>query len=79
MKTCWKFIGACGMVISSLGNDALAQATEKLVLRVADSFPVSGHWMVESATKPWMEEVTRLTNGAVTFQYCPADPGGGWH
>lgn len=73
MNTCWKLIGACGMVISSLANDALAQTTEKLVLRVADSFPVSGHWMVENATKPWMEEVTRLTDGAVTFQYYPAE------
>jgi TRAP-type C4-dicarboxylate transport system substrate-binding protein len=47
-----------------------ASAQEKL--RVADSFPV-GHAFVESGTKFWMQEVTRLTNNAVQFEYFPAE------
>src|SRR5882724_2244905 len=44
-----------------------AQAIE---LRVADSFP-AGHYLVRLMLKPWMDEVTRKTNGAVTFSYYP--------
>jgi TRAP-type C4-dicarboxylate transport system substrate-binding protein len=44
-----------------------AQALE---LRVADSFP-AGHYLVRLMLKPWMDEVTRKTNGAVTFSYYP--------
>lgn len=52
-----------------LGPQA-AVAEEKL--RVADSLPV-GHFFAEYATKFWMEEVTRATNGAVKFDYYPAE------
>lgn len=52
-----------------LGSQA-AMADEKL--RVADSLPV-GHFFAEYATKFWMEEVTRATNGAVKFDYYPAE------
>ncbi|MEO8316697.1 MAG: TRAP transporter substrate-binding protein DctP [Bradyrhizobium sp.] len=41
-----------------------------LELRVADSFP-AGHYLVRLMLKPWMDEVTRKTNGAVTFSYYP--------
>ena len=73
MKHFWKLVGLCGVLFSVWGNGALAQGKEKLVLRVADSFPTSGHWMVENATKPWMEAVTRATGGAVTFEYYPSE------
>ncbi len=73
MKHYWKLVGLCGVLFSVWGNGALAQGKEKLVLRVADSFPTSGHWMVENATKPWMEAVTRATGGAVTFEYYPSE------
>ena len=43
---------------------------ESRELRVADSFPV-GHYLVRLLLKPWMEEVTKRTNGAVTFSYFP--------
>jgi TRAP-type C4-dicarboxylate transport system substrate-binding protein len=48
-----------------------AQA-QNVKLRVADSFPV-GHYVPEHATKFWMSEVTRLTGGAVQFEYYPAE------
>lgn len=40
-------------------------------LRVGDSFPV-GHYLVKYMLQPWMEEVARRTNGAVAFDYYPA-------
>ncbi|MBI5265065.1 MAG: TRAP transporter substrate-binding protein DctP [Bradyrhizobium sp.] len=44
-----------------------AQALE---LKVADSFP-AGHYLVRLVLKPWMDDVTKRTNGAVTFTYYP--------
>ena len=41
-------------------------------MRVADSFP-AGHYIPETATKPFMADVTKATNGAVTFEYFPAE------
>lgn len=46
---------------------APAQALE---LKVADSFP-AGHYLVRLMLKPWMDDVTKRTNGAVTFSYYP--------
>lgn len=54
---------ALSLPISSMS----AQALE---LKVADSFP-AGHYLVRLMLKPWMDEVTKRTNGAVTFTYYP--------
>ena len=43
-----------------------AQAADEIKLRVADSLPV-GHFFAEYATKYWMEEVTKQTDGRVSF------------
>lgn len=48
---------------------ALAPA-QALELKVADSFP-AGHYLVRLMLKPWMDDVTKRTNGAVTFSYYP--------
>jgi TRAP-type C4-dicarboxylate transport system substrate-binding protein len=53
---------------SLLINPVAAQ--EKL--RIADSLPI-GHFFAESGTKFWMQRVTDLTKGAVTFEYFPAE------
>lgn len=45
-------------------------AQEKL--RVADALPV-GHYISEHATKFFMQEITRLSNGGVQFEYYPAE------
>ncbi len=73
MKGYLKSIAGCTVAVLSFGNVALAQPTEKLVLRVADSFPGDSHWMVKNATMPWMEEITRRSGGMVTFQHFPAE------
>jgi len=49
-----------------IATTVLAQAADPVKLRVADSFP-KGHYLVKLILEPWMEEVTKRTNGAVTF------------
>jgi len=53
------------LVLLMLTASVVAPA-QALELRVADSFP-AGHYLVRLMLKPWMDEVTRKTNGAVTF------------
>lgn len=64
------------LALLSLATGCLAAAgaarAEEITLRVADSFP-AGHYVVEHGTKPWMEEITRATNGKVQFKYYPAE------
>lgn len=45
-------------------------AADTVTLRLADSFP-TGHYIPDSLTKPFMEEVERRTNNAVKFEYYP--------
>jgi TRAP-type C4-dicarboxylate transport system substrate-binding protein len=45
---------------------------KKMVLRIADSFP-PGHFMIRYTVKPWMEKVTKATNGMVEFEHYPAE------
>jgi TRAP-type C4-dicarboxylate transport system substrate-binding protein len=54
-----------------IATTVLAQAADPVKLRVADSFP-KGHYLVKLILEPWMEEVTKRTNGAVTFEHYPA-------
>lgn len=59
----------------TLGWAALALALAPLParaveLKVADSFP-AGHYLVRLLLKPWMDDVTARTGGAVTFAYYP--------
>jgi TRAP-type C4-dicarboxylate transport system substrate-binding protein len=51
---------------------APAGAQQKVTLRVADSLPV-GHIIIESATRPWIELVGKLSGGAIEIQYFPAE------
>ncbi|WP_430397583.1 TRAP transporter substrate-binding protein DctP [Ferrovibrio sp.] len=61
-----------GVPLAALGLSQGAQAQDKVTtLRVADSFPV-GHFISERGTKPWMDEVTKRTNGRIKFEYFPA-------
>ncbi|SHL94510.1 TRAP-type C4-dicarboxylate transport system, substrate-binding protein [Paracoccus solventivorans] len=54
--------------LAALGSGPAAAET----LRVADSFPV-GHYIAENMTKAWMDKVTELTDGEITFDYYPAE------
>ncbi|MHC2884428.1 TRAP-type C4-dicarboxylate transport system substrate-binding protein [Bradyrhizobium barranii subsp. barranii] len=58
---------ALSLPVSTMSAQAQAQALE---LKVADSFP-AGHYLVRLMLKPWMDDVTKRTNGAVTFTYYP--------
>ena len=49
----------------------LAQAADPIKLRVANSFP-KGHFLVKLVLEPWMEDVKKRTNNAVTFEHYPA-------
>jgi TRAP-type C4-dicarboxylate transport system substrate-binding protein len=49
-----------------------ASAQEKITLRLADSLP-SGHVIHELVAKPFIELVTKATNGQVTFQHFPSE------
>lgn len=44
---------------------------QEMTLRVADTFPISNNHLTEGLL-PWMEEVTRLTDGRLAFQHFPA-------
>ena len=57
-----------GMVLAL----CLLKASPSLALeiKVADSFP-AGHFLVRLLLQPWMDEVTKRTNGVVTFSYFP--------
>lgn len=57
-------------LISLMAAAALPASAE--TLRVGDSFPV-GHYIPENMTKVWMEEVKKLSDGKVDFQYFPAE------
>lgn len=59
--------GALALVLSAT-EMSVAQTT----LRLADSLPTN-HFFVEQGTKFWMEEVSRQTKGAVTFEYYPSE------
>jgi TRAP-type C4-dicarboxylate transport system substrate-binding protein len=54
-----------------IASTVLAQAADPVRLRVADSFP-KGHFLVKLVLEPWMEQVSKRTNNAVTFEHYPA-------
>ncbi len=54
-----------------LASTVFAQAADPIKLRIADSFP-KGHYLVKLLLEPWMEAVSKRTNGAVTFEHYPA-------
>src|SRR3954468_11228769 len=59
------------MFAGLIGSTVFAQAADPVRLRVADSFP-KGHFILKLIVEPWMEEVKKRTNDAVTFEHYPA-------
>ena len=57
------------LLVAGLAGPAAAQEAKKL--RVADSFP-SGHYLSKLIIEPWMKEVTKRSNGALTFEHFPS-------
>ncbi|MCW2241699.1 TRAP transporter substrate-binding protein [Azospirillum canadense] len=58
-----------GALAAYAGLTPSVQAAEPL--KIADYLPPT-HYLVEVGLKPWMEEVTKATNGALTFQHFPS-------
>ena len=54
-----------------IASTVLARAADPVRLRVADSFP-KGHFLVKLILEPWMEQVSKRTGNAVTFEHYPA-------
>src|SRR5467141_297038 len=62
---------AAAAVILAAGT-APTVSQEKITLRPADSLP-NGHVIHELVAKPFMELVTKATNGQVAFQHFPSE------
>ena len=65
-----KIAAIAGVMLGLAATFAPARAADPIKLRVADSFPAE-HYLVRLVLQPWMDEVTRRTNGAVVFQHYP--------
>src|SRR5260221_8500 len=65
----WRIVVAAALLAAGTSP---AAAQEKITLRLADSLP-SGHVIHELVAKPFMELVTKATNGQVTFQHFPSE------
>lgn len=63
-------LGALAALVMSVAQ--VSHAADPIKLRVADSFP-TGHYIPKALTQPFMDEVKRLTNNAVEFEYYPAE------
>jgi TRAP-type C4-dicarboxylate transport system substrate-binding protein len=73
LRTTHLNILAAALAAATTFAPGLAGAQDKkLVLRVADQFP-QGHFLPRYGIKPWMEQVTKATNGEVQFEYYPAE------
>ncbi len=67
------YFWAIGIFAAALmGLQPAVAQDKKLVLRVADQFPI-GNFFPRYGIKPWMEQVTKSTNGEVQFEYYPAE------
>src|SRR5689334_3779009 len=67
-KRFWQAVALLGTCAASFG--AVGQSA--ITLRLADSVPAT-HPISVNGTKFWMDEVRRLTNGQVDFQWYPAE------
>ena len=71
-RTFTQALSAATLAAAMLLPPLAAAQDKKLVLRVADQFP-TGHFLPRYGIKPWMEQVTKATNGEVQFEYYPAE------
>lgn len=73
MAAIHRIIALTGLLTASTlaVSTATTLAADPIHLRVADSFP-KGHYLVKLVLEPWMEDIKKRTNNAVTFDYYPA-------
>lgn len=65
-------LSAAALLAGVLACAPAAAQEKKITLRLADSFPAQ-HYLHRYATRPWMEQVTRATNGEVVFEHYPSE------
>lgn len=70
MKLKTKLAAAVAAALTAASPAAFAQG--KIMLRFADNLPAK-HSFSETVARPFMSEVTKLTNGAIEFQHYPAE------
>src|SRR5260221_13502559 len=68
----WRIVVAAALLAAGTSP---AAAQEKITLRLAESLP-SGHVIHELVAKPFMELVTKATDGQVIFQHYPVEERG---
>ncbi|WP_339635944.1 TRAP transporter substrate-binding protein DctP [uncultured Sneathiella sp.] len=66
-----KFIFTAATVLAMSAPVKATLADDAIKLRFAHSFPTS-HFIQKQAIEPWMADVTKLTDGKVTFDHFPA-------
>lgn len=71
-QTALKIIALAYAGAAALASSPVTAQEKRLVLRVADQFP-QGHFLPKYGIKPWMELVTKATQGEVQFEYYPAE------
>lgn len=52
-------------------SGSAAYAKDPVTLKIGD-YMAANHYIVDAGLKPWMEEITTATKGAVKFQYYPS-------
>jgi TRAP-type C4-dicarboxylate transport system substrate-binding protein len=67
-----KFLNLALLGVAMTCLSGQAQAQEKIKLRVATFLPAT-HFQIANGSNVWMDEVKRLTNGRVEFEYYPAE------
>ena len=55
-----------------MGGSMTAAHAQQVKLKIAHPY-ADGHYLSKHGIKIWADEVTRLTNGAVTFEYFPSN------
>jgi len=75
MKTMWQQTTASAtLALALLGTPTWAQS-DKIILKYASFIPVD-HVHTRNHTQPFMDEVRRLSNGRVDFEFYPAEQAG---
>ncbi len=69
--TARKIVFALALAATTAGFFSGPAQAEPRKLRIADSFPGS-HYLVRLLLQPWMAEVTKRTDGEITFEHFPS-------
>ncbi|SER82514.1 TRAP transporter substrate-binding protein DctP [Psychrobacillus sp. OK032] len=63
---------ACGSEnMTQAGNDTVEKSNEKVVIKIADTFPTT-HLISTMGASPWIERIEELGEGKIEVEYYPA-------